>query len=285
MINMHKFTPNPRILHRAQPKQMFAPVYLILLCTMFSLQAQEVSSQKNFHFIAHRGASYLAPQNTLASVKLAWELGADAAECDVMLSSDNRVVVFHDKNTRKLCGKNHVLAETPWEVLKELIVIPGETNLPGYTGETIPLLKDLLTTIPDDRTLVIEIKTGTEILPFLKGVVDRHWKTGKIAFISFDFDAVRQAKAIYPDVPCYYLAMFKKDAKKHISKALEYKLDGLDLRHSIIDERLSETCREAGLDLWCWTVNDPGTAFKMKQLGVSAVTTDRPKWLREELGL
>lgn len=233
--------------------------------------------------MAHRGASYLAPENSLASIKLAWELGADAAECDIMLSSDNRVVVFHDKNTRKLCGENHVLAETPWEVLQNLSISLRETNMDEYEGETIPLLKDLLAIIPEDKMLVIEIKTGTEILPFLKGLVDRHWNSGKIAFISFDFDAVSQAKAIYPEVPCYYLSMFKSDAKKHIGPAVEAGLDGLNLRHAIIDRDLSEAIKEAGLDLWCWTVNEPETALEMKQLGVSAVTTDRPQWLKEQI--
>ena len=44
-----------------------------------------------------------------------------------------------------------------------------------------------------------------------------------------------------------------------------------------------EQCKAAGLDVWCWTVNDPETARKMKQMGVTAVTTDRPAWLKENL--
>ena len=254
-----------------------------ILSSGMSLGAQLRDGQKPFRFVAHRGASYLAPQNTLASIRLAWELGADAAECDVMLSSDNQVVVFHDKNSKKLTGESHVIARTPWKDLQNLSVKGSKTNLPEYKEEKIPLLKDLLESIPTDRMLVIEIKTGTEILPFLKGVVDRHWTTGKIAFISFDFDAIRQAKAIYSNVPCYYLSSSKWDAKKHILKAVQNNLDGLDLRHNIITREISMACREAGLDLWCWTVNDPGTAVAMKWMGVSAVTTDRPKWLKEQI--
>lgn len=256
---------------------------VLALSFLLPLQGQHKKADKPFLFVAHRGASYLAPQNSLSSIKLAWELGADAAECDVMLSSDNQVVVFHDKNTNKLTGESHVVADTPWETLHKLRIKPVETNLPQYEGARIPLLQDLLETIPQDRMLVIEIKTGPEILPFLKGVVDRYWTSGKIAFISFDFDAIRQAKAIYRDVPCYYLAAFKSDAKKHIDLAVQNNLDGLNLRHSIIDQNLSEAIREAGLDLWCWTVNDPATAWKMKNSGVSAVTTDRPKWLKEQI--
>jgi len=274
MIYFNKITPNPRI---------FLRLFILLQIFAFSIQAQKAIDGQKLSFVAHRGASYLAPQNTVASIKLAWELGADAAECDVMLSSDKQVLVFHDQNTKKLTGKNYDIAKTPWETLKGLNIKLTDSNLPEYKGETIPLLKDLLATIPADRTLVIEIKTGPEILPFLKGEVDRYWKSGKIAFISFNFDAIRQAKAIYPDVPCYYLSMFKNDAKKHIAKAVKYELDGLNLRHAIIDQDLSDDCRDAGLDLWCWTVNEPETALKMKELGVTAITTDRPAWIKKQI--
>jgi len=282
MNNKYKITPNPRILTTLLTKALLLGL-ILSLHPSFCLLGQEAEVKQPIKFVAHRGASYLAPENTLASIKLAWELGADAAECDVMLSSDNRVVVFHDKNTNKLTGESHDIAKTPWEVLRKLEIKPRETNLPVYKGETIPLLKDLLKTIPANRLLVIEIKTGPEILPFLKGVVDEHWKNGNLAFISFNFDAIRQAKSIYPELPCYYLSMFKNDAKKNIAQAVKYKLDGLNLRHTIIDQKLSDACREAGLDLWCWTVNDPETALKMKHLGVTALTTDRPGWLREQI--
>ncbi len=55
-------------------------------------------------FIGHRGASYDAPENTLASVNLAWEQGADAAEIDVYLTKDNRIIALHDKTTKKTTG-------------------------------------------------------------------------------------------------------------------------------------------------------------------------------------
>jgi glycerophosphoryl diester phosphodiesterase len=248
-----------------------------------TVQAQETAGDRSFMFVAHRGASYLAPENTLASINLAWELGADAAECDVMITSDDRVILFHDKNTGRLTSKNFVVSETAWKELSELTIKPRETNLPEYGSEPIPLLEDVLTTIPEGRMLVIEIKTGPGILPWLKTVVDQYWKSGNIAFIAFDFEVIRQAKLIYPDVPCYYLSMFKRDLRKHFNAIIDNGLDGVDLRHGIIDRKLVERCNEAGLDVWCWTVNDPATAREMKEMGVTAVTTDRPGWLRENL--
>ena len=254
---------------------------ILLLCPI--LKAQEEVPDLPFHYVGHRGASYLAPENTLASIKLAWELGAEGAECDVMLTSDQRVVLFHDKNTKKLTGESFTVSEATWEELKPLVVIPRETNLPEYTHETIPLLDDVLAAIPDDRMLVIEIKTGPEILPYLQKVITEHWKSGKISFIAFDFETIKQAKALYPEVPCYYLSSFKSDLSEHFEAILESKLDGVDLRHPMIEGDLMEKCHASGLDVWCWTVNDPETARKMKELGVSAITTDRPAWLKNSL--
>ena len=131
--------------------------------------------------------------------------------------------------------------------------------------------------------LVIEIKTGPEILPYLQRVIKEHWKSGNISFIAFDFETIRQTKALYPELPCYYLSMFKSDFNKHMDDAVKIGLDGMNLRHNIIDRELVERCYASGLDLWCWTVNDPETALKMQELGVSAITTDRPAWLKSNL--
>jgi glycerophosphoryl diester phosphodiesterase len=258
-------------------------IVLSLFLLMPLIKAQDPGTENSFLFVGHRGASYLAPENTLAAIKLAWELGAHGAECDVMLTADKKVVLFHDKNTKKLTGQNLSVAETTWEELRPLVVIPRETNRPEYSNETIPLLEDVLAAIPEDRMLVIEIKTGPEILPHLSEVIAQHWKRGKISFIAFDFETIKQAKALYPEVLCYYLSSFKSDINKHFDAVVESGLDGVDLRNNIIDEELMERCHASGLDVWCWTVNDPEIAKKMQQLGVSAVTTDRPAWLKGNL--
>lgn len=234
-------------------------------------------------YVAHRGASYLAPENTMASIRLAWELGADAAECDVMLTADQQVILFHDKNTRSLTGENLVVSETSWDVLRELTINLKESNLKKYKHEKIPLLEEVLETIPDDRMLVIEIKTGREILPILKQVVDAHWHSGRISFICFDLETIQATKRLFPELPCYYLSTFRSGVIRHFKKILRSNLDGVDVKHSAINRNFVERCRAEGLDVWCWTVNDPQDAGKMKALGVSAITTDRPKWLKEQI--
>ncbi len=252
-------------------------IMILLLFLVSKLGAQDPL------FVGHRGASYLAPENTLASITLAWELGARAAECDIMLTADNQVVLFHDKKGRRLTGHNFEIKNVHFEDIRAYPIVLRETNDSQYAGETIPLLKDVLKTIPENGTLVIEIKTGPEILPFMKDVIDTHWKSGGIAFIAFDFETILAAKNMYPEVPCYYLSAFKADLNSKYKQIAASELDGVNLRYSIIDKKLVAKYRKINKDIWCWTVNDPEDARRMMALGVSAITTDRPAWLAEQV--
>jgi glycerophosphoryl diester phosphodiesterase len=243
-----------------------------------------VSAQQNAIFVAHRGASYLAPENTKASIELAWELGAAAAECDIMLTKDKQVILFHDKKGKRLTGSDFVVKDVNYDEISDLPIKLRDTNLPEYQGETIPLLKEILATLPGDRTLVIEIKTGPEILPHMKEVIDANWKSGNIAFIAFDFETILATKELYPEIPCYYLSAFKADVSKKRDEIINSKLDGINLRHKIIDEALVKDFNEHGKGVWCWTVNEPADAKRMMAAGVTAITTDRPKWLKEQTG-
>ena len=252
-------------------------ILLISAIASCNLSAQQVT------YVAHRGASYLAPENTLASIRLAWELGAPSSECDIMLTKDHEVILFHDKKGKRLTGHDFVVKETDYSEIKDYTLQLKETNLPEYSTETIPLLSEVLETIPDDRTLVIEIKTGPEILPYMEKVIADHWKTGNIAFIAFDFETILATKAIYPEISCYYLSAFRLDVNSKFKQISSSNLDGVNLRHKIINKKLVKKFNNAGKDIWCWTVNDPSDARKMINAGVSAITTDRPKWLKEQV--
>jgi glycerophosphoryl diester phosphodiesterase len=76
----------------------------------------------------------LAPENTVAAAKLAWELGADAVEVDVFMAKDNRVMVIHDKDTKvQQQEEKYDHQETPSLVLKELDV--GSWKDSEFKGE------------------------------------------------------------------------------------------------------------------------------------------------------
>ena len=116
--------------------------------------------------IAHRGESFDAPENTLASVNLAWERGAEAVEIDVRLSKDNHVIVIHDANTKRVGKRNKSVKNTSLAQLKKLDVGSWKSEI--YSGEQIPTLKEVLEIVPNNRKLIIEVKSNLTTLHYLK---------------------------------------------------------------------------------------------------------------------
>jgi glycerophosphoryl diester phosphodiesterase len=99
--------------------------------------------------IAHRGASHDAPENTLSAFKLAIEQGADAIEADFFLTSDEKMVCFHDEDTERICGKKLLVTQTPLDELQSLDV--GKWKGPQWTGEKMPTMADVLAAVPEGK--------------------------------------------------------------------------------------------------------------------------------------
>lgn len=234
-------------------------------------------------FIAHRGASYLAPENTVAAANLAWELGADAVEIDVYLTKDNRVMALHDKDTKRTTGgkRNLTIKDTPSLMLRDLDV--GSWKDEKYKGEKIPFISELIETVPKGKMLVVEIKTGSEILPHLKRTIEKSGKQDQMIFICFGWETILDTKKEFPDNACYWLSSSRRGLKKKMEEAAQAGLEGVNLNYNIIDEEVVQMAKENNLEVLTWTVDDPGIAKKLTGLGVAAITTNRPKWLKEEM--
>src|SRR4051794_3938882 len=104
------------------------------------------ASGSRVEVIAHRGASHDAPENTLAAIKLAWQQEADAAEFDLHLSRDGKLVVIHDADTRRVAGVDKRVAEQTLAELRRLDV--GAWKGPRFAGERIATLEEVLATVP-----------------------------------------------------------------------------------------------------------------------------------------
>lgn len=231
--------------------------------------------------IAHRGASYLAPENTVASVGLAWELGADAVEVDVYLSKDNRIMCIHDADTKRTTGKYFKISETDSEILRQLDA--GSLKDKKYSGERIPYIEEVINKVPEGKTLVIEIKCGSEILPFLKAAIAENGSARNFNFIAFDLQTITNTKAAFPDNPCHWLCSNRLLIETNLASIHGRGLDGVSLSHNIIDNKVAEKIIQMNLDLYTWTVDDAQEAQRLISLGIKGITTNRPDWLREQL--
>ena len=232
--------------------------------------------------IAHRGASYDAPENTLAAVNLAWQKNADAVEVDVHLSKDNRLMVIHDKTTGRTTDQDLKVAETPSSELRTLDV--GKYKDEKYQGEKIPFLEEVINRVPQQKQLFIEIKCGKEAVPVLKNILLK-FDDKDVVVISFNYEVIEAMEQHLPDIPCYWLIGGKiiTNWSNIISKTLKAGAAGLNLNYHLINKRSMKKINSAGFPVYCWTVDDPNVARKMIRLGVEGITTNRPEWLMKQL--
>ncbi len=259
------------------------------LMTTTALLSMGCASQPEI--IAHRGASYLAPENTVASAKLAWEKKTDAVEVDVYLTADQHVVVIHDRTTKRTAGEELEVATCTAEQLRRLDV--GRFKDESFAGERIPLLIEIIETLPPEKQLFVEIKCGSEILPPLEKIIADSGKRSQIVIIGFGLDTVKASKQLMPDIPTYWLVGTKKTEETEewiphstslIDETVAGGLDGLNVHWAGVTEEFAKSVKDAGLGLYVWTVNDPVEAARLAKLGVDGITTDRPGWLRAQLG-
>ncbi len=258
-------------------------VILALGAWNFPLHAVEI--------IAHRGASFDAPENSLSAMKLAWEQGADGIETDIHLSKDGHIVVLHDFDTKRIGGSTNKVSTQTWDDLKGTDV--GAWKGQAWAGEKIPTLDSILATIPDGKFILIETKVHAEILPALaKAMTASGKKPEQLRIITFHYETAKAAKARFPKNEIYWLASYAKDKTTGelpdidllISKAKDAKLDGLDLDWKFpFDAAFVKKVHDAGLKLHAWTVDDPDVAARLKAVGVDGITTNRPQFLRGRL--
>ncbi|HXY32876.1 MAG TPA: glycerophosphodiester phosphodiesterase [Planctomycetaceae bacterium] len=264
-----------------------------LLCAagLFAL-ACVTSRSDAVEIIGHRGASHDAPENTLASIRLAWKQNADASETDVHLTKDGQIVVFHDFNTRRVAGRNRKVADQTLAELKQLDV--GSWKGKAWAGEQIPTLAEYLAAIPEGKRLFIEIKCGPEIIPRLVQVIrGAHTKPQQICLIGFSYEVMQAAKRQLPDLKCYWIVQLRKNRETGrwnpqlaslIRKAKEAGLDGIDFGDSpALDREFVGKVKQSGLGVYTWTVDVVDEAKRLQEAGVDGITTNRPGYMKESL--
>ncbi|BBO30485.1 glycerophosphodiester phosphodiesterase [Lacipirellula parvula] len=246
------------------------------------------------NIVAHRGASFDAPENTVASMKLAFEQGADGVEADFYLSSDGEIVCIHDADTKRTAGVKHVIVKTPLAELRKLDV--GAWKNEKYRGEKIPTFAEIAETIPAVKKFIIELKTGPEIVaPLKEALAKTKLKDDQILIICFNEKTVAECKKLLPNLKCHWLTGYKQNEKTgewtptldEVVATLERsKADGLgtqgDMKH-VDAEFIKELCDEGHCEFHVWTIDNPKVAKYYQKLKPWGITTNKPGFIREQL--
>jgi glycerophosphoryl diester phosphodiesterase len=228
-----------------------------------------------FMTIAHRGASGVRPENTLASFRHALDLGIRHLECDVRLSRDERIVVIHDATVdRTTNGKGRVSDLT----LSELRALDAGRGLDGWAGERIPLLDELLAIVQADTRIVVEIKEDDRFPRLTDATVDalRRWDPGaeRVGISAFELPTVRRVRELWPSVE---LSALLREASDPMAGAAA----GANIlcpRAADVGAALVERLHAAGYVVRAWGLKgrDEAEMARLVDCGVDGMTTDYP---------
>ena len=245
--------------------------------------------------VAHRGASFDAPENTVSSFRLAWEMKADAIEADFYLTADKQIVCIHDKTTKRVAPESPEVSVAA-ATLKELRVLDvGSWKGARFANERIPTLQEVLATVPDGKRIFIEIKCGPEIIEALKHQLTASGlKPEQIVIICFQQNVVLESRRVMPQYKVNWLTSYKQESegsdwKPTQTSVLQTLKDtgatglGSHGNLKVINPEFVAAVRAAGHEFHVWTVNDADAAREFKKLKVDSITTDRPDFIRSIL--
>lgn len=231
--------------------------------------------------IAHRGASFTAPENTLAAFRLGLEQGADGIELDVRLTADGQIIALHDDDTERTTGVCHRAVDADYSIICTLDA--GSWKCDDFKCEKIPLLREVLDILPAGKEIYIEIKCGSEIInPLTELFKQYHGLNQSAVIFGFDYETMKNIREALPDFRTLWICEFgcNLPVSEGMYEAAEKMVrDGGFGGFSTKNDR--KHCAEmrkrlSDLIFNVWTVDNPDDARFYKSLGISTLTTNRP---------
>lgn len=232
---------------------------------------------------AHRGASALAPENTLSSFRLAKELEADGIELDVMLSSDKQLVVIHDTTVNRTTNG---LGKVPAMTYNELRKLDAGCRFgEQFKGEHLPTLSEVFEVVGKDMIINVELKNYhaplDDLAVHVVRLIEQFGLQDTTLLSSFNPLNASKARATNPAIPFGLLTepgwmggLFRGVVGRAFGyQALHPYSKDANVRMVELLHRQSKQCN-------VWTVDDPAELLRMRDLGVDAVICNNPSAAR-----
>ncbi|NQU53316.1 MAG: glycerophosphodiester phosphodiesterase, partial [Bacteroidetes bacterium] len=232
------------------------------------------SDKKSPLIIAHRGESADAPENTLAAINLAWQRDDDAVEIDIHLTLDNHIVVNHDYTTKRTGNANLTIRKSTTAELRKIDV--GSFKNSKWRNERIPLLSEVLATLPGGKKLFIEIKSSKKIISFLREeLIKFKINPEQVQIIGFNRSTLKEVKKKMPGFTVLWLInldynWFTKltsvNTKRLLLKASKSGLDGVDaFAGEMITTTFVQEAKAMNLLVYTWTIDNLEQAQQLVQ--------------------
>lgn len=222
---------------------------------------------------AHRGASAVAPENTMSAFRRAVELGADGIELDVQRTADGKLVVIHDETLDRTTSGSGRVVEAVWDDIREVDASAGD---PAFAGERLCLLEEVLELLaPTQMVLNVELKDGVEHYPGMDLQVAEAVRAAGMTdrVILSSFNHVQFAGSTELGLPLGLLYVEPLWAVEEYVAAFGAAAVHPDFR-TLSEPRLLERLNDKGIAVNAWTVNRRADLEQMFRRGVDAVITD-----------
>lgn len=235
--------------------------------------------QNSFIICAHRGASGIAPENTVAAVKLALESGAPMIEIDVQYTRDHQMVVFHDDTIERTTNGEGAINQKSYEEIQGLDA--GAWFSPSFAGERIPKLVDVLELIRGRAYVNLEIKPRPDTQEAQQETLELIELLSSLAmldtclFSSFDHRAIRYVRERMPDLPMLALNV-PGDPRSPEQVIAECGADVFGCSVEELNPEMMTLCHQRGIPVAVYTVNTPEELNYVVSMGVRGIVTNMP---------
>ena len=247
-------------------------IVVAVLINGFNLYGNGVN--KNIKTIAHRGYVTKGVENSIEALEGAAEVGADYVEFDIILTKDNKFVVMHDYNLKRLVGLNKRVQDMNFDEVVGLTIKQGD-----YTSK-IPSLEEFVNKAKElNMNLVIELKPhGAEPNNYVDIFIEeiKRLKLENYKFMSLNSKVIEELETKAPNLETGYVIPLQF-GNFHHSNVDFFVIEDFSYR-----DRLVEQAKKENKQVFVWTINDPALITKYLQSPADAIITDEPELVKDE---
>lgn len=237
--------------------------------------------------IAHRGASAYAPENTLAAINKAIELGAKYIEIDVHMTKDGEVVAIHDSSINRTSNSEGKVKDFSLTELRQFDF--GEWFGSKYKNEKIPTLKEVLSSLVEDSILIIELKYGEDKYPDIEkkivSLVKEMNLSESVILKSFSYKILNTFEKLAPEIDRLYCTFWGNNWLT-VDNFLRFKgifdkssFKYIQVHKYFLSKSLIQQAHAKGIKVIVWDVHDKESMQQFKIMGVDFIETDNPDYV------
>ncbi|WP_158267545.1 glycerophosphodiester phosphodiesterase [Adhaeribacter arboris] len=243
-----------------------------------------INQKRKVMLAAHRGASEVAPENTLAAIQKALDSPADFIEIDIHQTLDSQLVVMHDATLDRTTNGEGAISDLPLSAIKKLDA--GSWFKPEFKKEKVPTLEEVLQLVKGRKKLLIELKKGDDFYPGMPhrtiALLQKYHARSWCVLQSFHDEILQEIWQNEYNVPTHKLIVGKLPMLPvYFDVSLRfgyfdkyYRASAINAHHYFATRGFVKLVHNAGFKTFVWTADDPSEINKLVDRGVDGIITN-----------